>query len=214
MSFSEELLDANRGWWDTWQPHPFTRAVAEQTVDPELFNGWLAQDYLFVREGMRFLAILLTKAPVALVDPLADTITTWRTELELFRTQARAAGVELDVAPRFVTRTYTSFLMSVGHQQPFLVGWSVLYGVEKSYHDAWRWVAEQIGPDHPQAPWVNNWGSETFAEFTRFLARTLDELTLNVSADTLQAARTYFTHTAELEFLFWEMALGRDFGTA
>lgn len=210
MSLAESLLRENEDWWGTWLPHPFTRAVAEETVAPEVFNRWLAQDYLFVREGLRFLALLLAKAPSPLVDPLAETMMTWRNELVLFREQAHAAGADLEVELLHATRTYDDFLIATAHRHPFVVGWAVLYAVEKSYHDAWRWVAVHQSPGSRYAPWAENWGSELFAGFTRFLAETLDDLALGAAPRDLELARVQFRHAAQLEYLFWEMAFSEE----
>ena len=206
MRLSERLVQENQQYWRRWRPHPFTREVAEGTLDEKVFLRWLAQDYLFVREGLRFLAVLLGKAPAHLLAALADTIHAWKNELELFRAHAERAGAELQVRPFFVTRAYLDFLLAVAHQTPFQTGWAVLFAVERSYHDAWRWAGEHAAPDNPYREWIDNWGSAEFGAFVAFLADTLDEQTAGLKAPALAEVREKFAETARFEALFWDMA--------
>lgn len=213
MTLSEQLVAENEALWRTWQPHAFTRAVAENTIEPAVFLRWVAQDYLFVSEGLRFLGVLLSKAPHARLDGLADTIGAWKTELALFREHAAAAGADLTVPPYLVTRAYVDFLLATAHQEGFVVGWAVLYGVERSYHDAWRWALEHSAPDNPYRHWMENWGSDTFGAFVAHLAEVLDAQAAGLDEATRAAIHERFAQTARFEWLFWEMARhGERFG--
>jgi len=206
MKLSERLLQDNLARWHSWLPHPFTRGIADGTLPRDVFLRWLAQDYRFVSEGRRALAVLLAKAPPEALDELAGTLYAWTAELGLFREAARREGAALDAAPCFVTQAYGDFLLATAHQEPFAVGWAVLYGVERSYHDAWRWARERAAPDTPYRPWLDNWGSEAFGAFVAGLAARLDALAAGLDAATLERLRACFAHTTRLEHLFWEMA--------
>lgn len=214
MTLSEQLVAENEALWRTWQPHAFTRAVAENTIDPAVFLRWVAQDYRFVSEGLRFLAVLLSKAPHGRLDTLSDTIGAWKTELALFRDHAGAAGADLAARSYLVTRAYVDFLLATAHQESFVVGWAVLYGVEKSYHDAWRWALQHSAPHNPYRHWMENWGSDAFGGFVAHLAQVLDEMDAAGLDETTRAViHARFAETARYEWLFWEMAQhGEQFG--
>jgi len=206
MNLSERLVQDHRALWQSWLPHPFTRGVAEGTLPRAVFLRWLAQDYRFVSEGRRALAVLLAKAPPQRLDALAGMLHAWDAELALFRDAARSEGAALDAAPCFVTQAYGDFLLATAHAEPFVVGWAVLYGVERAYHDAWRWARERAAPDTPYRPWLENWGSDAFGAFVQSLAAGLDALASGLDDATLQRLRACFAHTARLEYHFWEMA--------
>jgi len=206
MTLSEQVLQDNAAVWRTWLPHPFTQAVADGTVPRKVFLRWLAQDYRFVADGLRFLGALLAKAPPALVDPLAETLHAWHSELGLFREAAEREGADLAAPPSFITQAYSDFLLAVAHQEPFAVGWAVLFGVERSYHDAWRWARERAAADNPYRPWLENWGSDTFRTFTESLAQRLDALAPGLDEATRARLRERFAQTARFEHHFWEMA--------
>lgn len=203
---SEALVAEQSAVWRTWLPHPFTAGVADGSLPQAVFLRWLAQDYRFVSEGLGFLGVLLSRAPAAQRDLLAQAIGAWNTELGLFRDAARAAGADLDAPPLFVTRAYGDFLLATAHHEPFETAWAVLYGVERSYHDAWRWAREHAAADGPYAPWIDNWGSDAFGGFVAALGTTLDALATGLDATALAGLRARFAHTALLEHHFWEMA--------
>ncbi len=206
MKLSERLLQDTHALWQAWLPHPFTRGVADGTLPHPVFLRWLAQDYRFVSEGRRALAVLLAKAPPAALDELAGTLHAWDAELGLFRAAARREGAALEAAPCFVTQAYGDFLLATAHREPFAVGWAVLFGVERAYYDAWRWARERAAPDTPYRPWLENWGSDAFGAFVAGLAARLDALAPGLDAATLERLRACFAHTARLEYHFWEMA--------
>ena len=210
MQLSERLLRDNAPVWQSWLPHPFTRGAADGTLPREVFLRWLAQDYRFVREGLRFLALLLAKAPAEALEPLAETIGAWQRELALFREQAARAGAALDAPALFVTQAYGDFLLAVAQQEAFATGWAVLFGVERSYHDAWRWAREHAATDTPYRPWIDNWGSDAFGAFTTSLAARLDALEPGLDAATGARVRERFAQTARFEYHFWELAWQGD----
>jgi len=206
VKLSEQLLQDNADVWRTWLPHPFTQSVADGSLPREVFLRWLAQDFRFVSEGLRFLAVLLGKAPAELVDPLAGTIHAWNSELTLFRAEAQRAGADLAARPLFVTQAYADFLLAVAHREAFAIGWAVLFGVERSYHDAWRWAREHAVSDNPYRAWIDNWGSDGFGAFVEGLASRLDALAPGLDDATRSRLDERFAETARFEVHFWEMA--------
>ena len=86
----------------------------------------------------------------------------------------------------------------------------MLFGVERAYHDAWRWVAERAAPDNPYRHWIDNWASEAFGAFVAFLAETLDALAVDLPPDVRAEIQAKFTETARFEALFWDMAWRGD----
>lgn len=210
MSLSRQLLADNAALWRTWMPHRFTQAVAEGTLPRPAWLRWLAQDYRFVAEGLRFLGALLAKAPPGAVDALAQTLAAWHGELALFREDAGREGADLAAPPAFVTQAYGDFLLSVAYTEPFAVGWAVLFGVECSYNDAWRWAREHAAPDSPYRPWLENWGSDAFGAFVQSLAERLDGLEPQLAPEVRKRMDVRFAQTARFEQLFWEMAWHGD----
>lgn len=209
--FHQHLLVASRPIWDAILNHPFLVSTAEGTISERVFKTWMAQDYLFVREEVPFLGVLISKAPPYLRPPLADAVVALNRELELFREQAEAHGVsfgEIQMSP--TCHAYGQFLMATAYGRSFEEGFTVLYGVEKAYLDSWAWVkTNQRGPSPWQA-FIDNWTSEAFQNYITWLATTLDELTVGKSQADLDNMQELFLLTARYEYLFWEMAASEE----
>lgn len=206
-SFHERLLATARPIWDAILSHPFLASTSDGSISERVFKTWMAQDYLFVREEVPFLGVLISKAPPHLRPPLANAVVALNHELELFCEQAKASGVSFDGIEMSPTcHTYVQFLMATAYGRSFEEGFTVLYGVEKAYLDSWAWVkSHQRGPN-PWHAFIDNWTSDAFKDYVAWLAVTLDELATGKSEADLVKMEELFLLTARYEYLFWEMA--------
>ncbi|CUI48698.1 TenA family protein [Cognatishimia activa] len=69
MRVTEFLREQARDDWNVATKHPFTDALADGSLDPDLMRGYLQQDYLFVDQFVRLLATTIAHAPT-----LADSV--------------------------------------------------------------------------------------------------------------------------------------------
>jgi thiaminase len=210
-SFHQRLLVATGPIWNDILSHPFLASTADGSISDRVFKTWMAQDYLFVREEIPFLGVLISKAPPPLRPPLADAAVALNRELELFREQATARGVTLDGVELSPTcHAYVQFLMATAYGRSFEEGFTVLYGVEKAYLDSWAWVkTNQRGPSPWQA-FIDNWTGNAFQDYIAWLAATLDELAAGKSEADLANMKELFLLIARYEYLFWEMAASEE----
>jgi thiaminase len=210
-SFHQRLLVTARPVWNAILSHPFLASTADSSISDRVFKTWMAQDYLFVREEIPFLGILISKAPPHLRPPLAEAVTALNHELEIFREQARGRGVALDGVEMSPTcHAYVQFLMATAYGRSFEAGFTVLYGVEKAYLDSWAWVkANQRGPSPWQA-FIDNWTAGAFQDYIAWLAATLDELATGKSEADVVTMKELFLLTARYEYLFWDMAASEE----
>jgi len=63
MRFSEQLRDVATEVWEAQHEHPFVRAIGDGTLDPARFRMYVCQDYLFLIEYVRLLALVCARAP-------------------------------------------------------------------------------------------------------------------------------------------------------
>jgi thiaminase/transcriptional activator TenA len=188
--------------------HPFLTATAAGQVTESSFKTWLAQDYLYVRETVPFLGVLLAKAPPALRAPLSEAIGTLNRELDLFRRQAEELGVVLEgleMAP--TCHAYTQFMLATAYSRPFAAGFTVLYGLEKAYLDSWMQVKTNQQGSSPYQAFIDNWTSQAFQDYVAWLGHTLDELVQQ--QDRVELERLFLL-TARYEYLFWQMAWNQE----
>jgi thiaminase (transcriptional activator TenA) len=117
MVFTDELYEAARPIWDAQLEHPFVRGIADGTLDPEIFQRWVLQDYLYLKEFARIFAWAVAKAQrlesMAWYSEVLNL--TLNTEMELHRSYASRFGItpeDLEAAEMWpTTRAYTDFLV-------------------------------------------------------------------------------------------------------
>ncbi len=205
--FHDELLDRAKPLWEKMLAHRFLAETAAGTISRDTFARWMQQDYLFAREAMPFLAVLVAKAPLTLRKNLTDSLVALHQELALFERMAREHAVSFDTLSMSPTcHAYVQFLHATAYGRSFPEGFTVLYGAEKAYLDSWSWVKEHQRGESPWQPFIDNWTSEPFRRYVAWLGETLDGLAEQVTAPTRQAMMELFLLTGQYEILFWEMA--------
>jgi len=211
VSFHQRLLRVAQPVWQATLAHPFLTAVAEGTIADATFKTWLVQDYFYVRELIPFMGVLIAKAPPELRAPLSDAVVVFNRELALFREQAEAHRVALEgqaMAP--TCHAYVQFMLATAYGRSFEEAFTVHYGAEKAYLDAWTWVKEHQREPSPWQAFIDNWSSDAFRQYVDWLAQTLDELAAGKSERELAAMEELFLLTARYEYLFWEMAMSGE----
>jgi len=204
----EKLLAGSAPVWQRLVDHEFLRRTADGTIPDDTFKIWMKQDYLFVREAIPFIAVLLAKAPLHLRTPLIGVLIALDKELEMFRKNAAAHGVDLtDIEAAPTCLAYLQFLMTVGYNRSFTEGFTVLYAAEKAYLDSWVQVKEGLRGESPWREFIDNWAGDSFKKYVAWLAETLDELTAAAPEHEIESLGELFNQVARYEFLFWEMAL-------
>jgi thiaminase/transcriptional activator TenA len=207
MSFHEECLARSAGLWQAMLAHPFLKETAACRIPDAVFGNWLRQDYLFVREGIRFICALAARAPETLRRPLASAIPALEAELELFARMAHSKQIDLeDVTMAPTCHAYVQFLHATAWQASFEEGFTLLYGAEKAYFDSWRSVRDNLAGVSPWQPFIERWAGEEFAQWVSWLETTLDELAASSPAALRERMDQTFLLTARYELRFWEMA--------
>ncbi|MDQ4129971.1 MAG: thiaminase II, partial [Actinomycetota bacterium] len=111
--FSEEARRAADPVWEAQHDHPFIRGIADGSLEPDRFRFYVRQDYLFLIEYARLLALGAARAPdLDTMSRLADLAqAVLRTEMDLHRSFAGELGISAaeleDEAMAPTTRAYT-----------------------------------------------------------------------------------------------------------
>lgn len=206
-SFHQQLLKGTDEIWQKMLSHRFLNMTADGTIPDGTFKTWMRQDYIFVRDAIPFIAVLLAKAPVELRPNLTQVLPALDNELKLFRQNAEAHGVNLDdVQPAPTCHAYLQFLMATAYGRSFEEGFTVLYAAEKAYFDSWMEVKKHLKGESPWQSFIDNWTSPAFQQYVEWLAATLDDLAKGQPQATLDRMSELFEMTARYEYLFWEMA--------
>jgi thiaminase/transcriptional activator TenA len=202
-----DLLDGSGPSWFRLGAHPFIAQAGDGSLRRATFDRWLVADHYFVVGFRRFLTGLVTMAPDEhAADVLAAGLGALQAELDLFRREAAARGLDLAAEPGPITLGYTAFLRA-SLQDGYEVALAVLYGAEKAYFDAWSAVRAGAQADSDYWPFVDNWSSPAFAGWVASLAGLLDAV---APGGPSTAMRVAFDRVVRFELRFWSAVLTGD----
>ena len=213
MRFSEQLRQAAAEVWEAQHEHPFVGGIAEGTLDPDRFRFYIRQDYLFLIDYGRLLAVACARAPrLELMERFADLAqSTLRTEMELHRAYAAEWGISLAQLeaeqPQAATRAYTDFLLRTAALGDFAELVAALLPCMWGYSELGQRLAQQPPPPEPRyARWIEMYSGEEFARLAGWCREVCDEAAAGAAEDGRQRMREAFLASSRHELDFWEQA--------
>ncbi len=213
MSFSDELRQAATEIWEAQHEHPFVRGIGDGTLDPERFRFYVRQDYLFLIEYGRLLALACARAPrLELMQRFADLAqSTLGTEMELHRAYADEWGIpreELEAEPIApATRASADFLLRTAVLGDFgeLVG--ALLPCMWGYSELGRRLAERGRPANElYARWIDMYAGDDFAELASWCLKICDETAAGAGEEGRSRMQDAFVESSRHELAFWDAA--------
>jgi thiaminase/transcriptional activator TenA len=208
--FTDELRELADPIWQAQHEHPFVRGIGDGTLDAERFRHYVRQDYLFLVEYARLLALACARSPrledMARFAELAQAILT--TEMELHRSYAAEWGISAEELererPAPTTRAYTNFLLRTAALGDFGELVAALLPCMWGYHEVGVRLAE-FGPpvEERYARWVELYAGEEFGELTTWCRELTDRVAGEASRGRMREA---FLESSRHELAFWDMA--------
>lgn len=215
-SWSDELWAAVAGPYAATLTHPFLTGLADGTLPPEVFTGYLVQDAHYLTEYARALALLAARA-----DGLADTallaghaVGAAEVELALHAELLAAVGVgAADLAavpPSPTTHAYTRHLLGAVGQGSFAEG---LAAVLPCY-----WVYARVGlvlvargsADPRYQRWIDTYAGEGFAAVVEAVLGLVDRVGPGLGSEQRRRAADAARTSARYEWMFFDAALRQE----
>jgi thiaminase (transcriptional activator TenA) len=194
--------------------HPFVQGIGDGTLDPDRFRHYLKQDYLFLIEYARTLALACARAPrLELMERFAElTRATLFTEMDLHRSYALQWQIAADELEREAmsptTRAYTDFLVRTAAVGDYAELLAALLPCMWGYSEIGRALAARQPPaTQPFAAWIETYAADDFAELARWCRDALDTVATTTAEDRL---REPFLLSSRYELAFWEMAWHKE----
>jgi thiaminase (transcriptional activator TenA) len=213
MPFSDQLRQAAAEVWEAQHEHPFVRGIGEGTLDPERFRFYVRQDYLFLIEYGRLLALACARAPrLELMERFAELAhSTLRTEMDLHRAYAADWGIsrgELErERPHTATRAYTDFLLRTAALADFGELVAALLPCMWGYSELGQRLAQDRRPaEERYARWIEMYSGEEFANLARWCREVCDEVADGAGEEGKGRMRDAFVASSHYELEFWESA--------
>jgi thiaminase/transcriptional activator TenA len=208
MAFTDELRQAADPIWAAQHEHPFVRGIGKASLDATKFRHYVRQDYLFLIDYARLLALGCARAPrldaMTRFTQLAGAVL--GSELELHRSYAAEWGVSTaeleDEQATATTRAYTDFLLRVAALGDYGELVAALLPCMWGYHEVAARLAESGRPSNElYARWIDEYASAEFGQLTTWCRALTDE-----AAETSDRRRMTdaFLTSSRYELAFWE----------
>lgn len=210
MSLSQKLHATAAPIWQKTLRHPFVVGLGNGSLALDRFRFYMCQDYVFLIEYSRTLALATAKAAdletmgrfAALLDA------TLNQEMALHREFAAECGISAETLaatqPAPTTYAYTRHLLEVATLGNLAEIVTALLPCQWGYSEIGQTLARQGKPAHLHyAKWIDMYASAEFAALAKWLRDLLDALA--PTADEERLIRIFRT-SSRYEYLFWEMA--------
>ena len=212
-AFSEQLRAAAADVWEAQHAHPFVRGIGDGTLPVERFAHYVRQDYVFLIEYARMLALGAARATdLETMRRFADIAQAiLGEEMELHRAFAREFGIseaELEAEPPAqATQAYTDFLVRTAALGDLGELAAALLPCMWGYSDLGIHLFNQGLPDEERyARWITAYASQEFADLTKWTCDLLDRLSEGAPEAAQRRIEHAFITSARYELAFWEMA--------
>jgi thiaminase (transcriptional activator TenA) len=211
--FSDELRAAADAIWEAQHEHPFVRGIGDGSLDHERFRHYVRQDYVYLIDYARLLALGAARAPrledMARLAALAQS--TLETEMELHRSFAARWGIgagELEREPAApTTRAYVDFLLRTAALGDFGELVAALLPCMWGYHEVGVRLAGRGRPaEERYAEWIEMYAGDEFGELASWCRDLTDRVAAGAGAGVRERMRDAFVESSRHELAFWEMA--------
>jgi thiaminase/transcriptional activator TenA len=212
VSFSAELRQASAPVWEAQLAHPFVRGIGDGTLPEDRFRFYVRQDYLFLIDYGRLLALAAARAPrlawMRRFAALAESVL--ETEMDLHRQFAARWGITTEqletetTAP--ATDAYCDFLLRTAALGDFSELVAALLPCMWGYAEIGQSLAASP-PDHEgYAEWIAAYASDDFARLAEWCRELTDAAAADVAGVGRRRMHVAFRASSEHELAFWEQA--------
>ena len=216
MPFDLEMQAAAGALWQEQLAHPFVTAIGDGSLPRERFQHYVAQDYLFLIDYGRLLALGTARAPdLPTMRRFADlTQSILVTEMDLHRSLAAGWGIaEVELAatePTPATSGYVDFLVRTAALGDFSELVAALLPCMWSYAEigallAGRRAAGAVDPG-PYGAWVDTYSDPEFVALADWCRALAAELGAGVSPAVRERMVAAFRGAVAHEVRFWDSA--------
>lgn len=215
MTTFERLLEATKEIWQSYNEHPFVKGIAAGTLDLEKFRYYIIQDYLYLQDYTKAIAIGIAKAKCQETTEIFAHYITLLTgsEMNIHHGYMGKFGVsqeEVDSMPRALDNlSYTSYMLRVAYEEGETEILTAILSCAYSYERIARCMVSN-DPEcmkHPfYGEWIRGYASEAYANGNMVLVDTLNRLTINASDRQIKHLVDIFYACSRYEYLFWDFS--------
>lgn len=214
MGFARELQVRYAAIFARAHNHPFVRGIGDGSLPVERFRFYIEQDYVFLREYARVLALAVAKGhDLPGMGRFAELLhATLQVEMALHRGYAAKFGIaaaELDaVEAAPTTYAYTRHLLATAYAGSLAEIACALLPCQWGYGEIGRALAAAGAPaDRPlYAEWIAMYAGAEYHDLVAGLVAAFDDLAVQEGDAGRQRLAEIFLLSARYEHAFWEMS--------
>lgn len=218
MGLSSVLRKTADAEWRRMHAHPFVRGIGDGTLPRDRFMHYLRQDYLFLIEYSRVLALASAKAPdvdgmTRFSELLHATLTV---EMDLHRRTCASFGIgarSLERTPvAAATSAYGRYLVSIAYEGTVKDIAAAILPCQWGYNEIGVALAksDDASPRNPYASWIKSYAAAEFTALTTWLRRYLDTQARDAPAMERRRLAEIFSTSTQYELHFWDMAWNKE----
>jgi len=196
-----KLLELRDAHWDDWRrllEHPVLRRLAEGNLSERSIYAWMEQDYRFVEGLLAFQAQLLPRAPSQHRLVLAHGLSVIVEDLDWMEFQP----ININAPPHPTRQRYLAFLRMLS-QEPYRVGATTLWVLNRTFHDAWSAAAPQ---EKVFVNLIEHWMSPEFLAYMHDLGEVGESAYAAASEAEKERIHSLVDEVIRLEWASWDMA--------
>ncbi len=215
MTFSEEIRQAARRYWDSSFIHPFVTGIADGTLPEEKFRHYVLQDAYYLKHFAKIQARAASKAQdFATIAELAEHATsTYAAELSLHQSFFEPLGISDKVLAEFEPApTAYAYISHMHHASEGTLG-ETIAAILPCY---WLYyeIGQQLQAATPASPiyqqWIATYSSEWFERVVFEQIDRLNELAEQAGEHERVRMKQHFVRSCYYELMFWQMGWAEE----
>jgi len=206
---SQDLKEKYSDLWVRNLEHPFLKEIESGDLPIENFKFYMKQDYLYLLEYCKAIALLIAKAESEekIRDYTEVLYKTVNLEIDHHRKYCERVGIEnlqeTEMAP--TTAAYTQYLVKTAYSESMPEIISVILPCFWVYLD----MGKELDPSDTKEEyreWILMYRSEEFEELIKKLKADLDSYMEKMNEDRVSKIDKIFERSLRYEYMFWEMS--------
>lgn len=214
MSFAEDLRKGVADMWVREKTHPFVVGIGDGTLPIEKFRYYMRQDYLFLVDFCRAIALAVAKARTVedmgwFARLLHETL---NTEMSLHIGFCEDFGITEEelkgTRPSPTTVAYTRHLVESAYTGNAGEAAVAILPCSWGYVEIGQMLQDRGVPeDQPlYSRWIEMYASPEFAELAEWLRSFVDREAEHGGEGVRQRMRELFLTSSRYEYMFWDAA--------
>jgi len=210
-SFCQQLRRQADPIWRRILDHPFLAEMADATLPLKKFRYYIGQDYAFIIDFCRCLAMACARATdVGTMQTFASLVNgTLTTEMQAIKALCDRIGLPAEPPPSAPTNTaYTRHMLQVSDSGSIAEIAVVLLPCAWSYQEIGEKLvlSKKLSTQPIYAEWTATYASKEYADLVGWHRGLVDDLALKAGRAEKERMNSHFMLSSRYEYMFWDMA--------